>query len=225
MKRRDFLKGASGVAGGAAATGAASSVGAAQTTTTTSGTETDDGQESGNGTATGTTTAGTTTAGGGGGEGSTEEVAVGPGGSLVFEPEDLEITPGTTVEWVWDSDDHNIVVDEQPDGADWEGTEGGPGTTYDTGHTYSHTFETTGTYEYACEPHRASGMLGTVVVSEDAGAGGGGRGEVDPEEMGVPYQAHYVGIATILAIVVSLLFTFFLLKYGESAHTSSPNRK
>jgi plastocyanin len=223
MKRRDFLKGASGVAGGAAATGAASSVGAAQTTTTTSGTETGDGQGSGNGTATGTTV-GTTTAGGGGAAGPTQEVTVGPGGRLVFEPAEIEITPGTTVRWVWDSNNHNIVVDEQPEGAGWEGTEGGPGTTYDTGHTYTHTFETTGTYEYACEPHRSAGMLGTVIVSQ-GGGGGGGRGEVDPEEMGVPYQAHYVGIATILAIVVSLLFTFFLLKYGESAHTSSPNRK
>jgi plastocyanin len=218
MKRRDFLTGASGVAGGVAATGASSSVGAAQTTTTSPDTGTEDGTGSDNGTAT------ATMAGGGGAEAPTEEVTVGPGGELVFEPDELEITPGTTVEWVWDSNNHNIVVDEQPEGVEWEGTEGGPGTTYDTGHTYEFTFETEGTYEYACEPHRSAGMLGTVVVSQDAGGAGDGRAEVEPEEMGVPYQAHYVGIATILAIVVSLLFTFFLLKYGESSHTSSPNR-
>ncbi|MFW5938447.1 MAG: plastocyanin/azurin family copper-binding protein, partial [Halanaeroarchaeum sp.] len=160
LSRRGFLTAVTG--GAAIAAGAGATAAQSGTTTNGNGTTTD-GEDGDNGTESD-----------GGGEGSTEEVAVGPGGSLVFEPEDLEITPGTTVEWVWDSDDHNIVVDEQPDGADWEGTEGGPGTTYDTGHTYSHTFETTGTYEYACEPHRASGMLGTVVVSEDAGAGGGG---------------------------------------------------
>ncbi|MFT4957301.1 MAG: plastocyanin, partial [Halobacteriales archaeon] len=94
-----------------------------------------------------------------------KEVIVGPGGELVFDPDELEITPGTTVEWVWDSDNHNIVVDEQPEGAGWEGTDGGPATTYDTGHSTEFTFETEGTYEYACEPHRSAGMLGTVVVT------------------------------------------------------------
>ena len=42
--------------------------------------------------------------------------------------------------------------------------------------------------------------------------------------MGVPIQAHWVGIATILAIMSSLMFTFYVLKYGESAHSSSPGR-
>jgi hypothetical protein len=41
--------------------------------------------------------------------------------------------------------------------------------------------------------------------------------------MGVPIQAHFVGIATILAIIVSLVFTFFMLKYGESPHASGGN--
>ncbi|MFT4890458.1 MAG: plastocyanin [Halobacteriales archaeon] len=215
MNRRDFLKGASGVAGGAAATGAASSVGTAQSATTTSGNETAQGTQTGNGTATGTAT--------GAAGGATEEVLVGPGGEFVFEPEEIEITPGTTVRWVWESDNHNIVVGEQPEDASWEGTPGPASKTYNTGYTYTHTFETTGTYNYWCQPHKAAGMIGDVVVRQPGA--GGGRGEVEPEEMGVPYQAHYVGIATILAIVVSLLFTFFLLKYGESAHTSSPNRK
>ena len=56
-------------------------------------------------------------------------------------------------------------------------------------------------------------------------AGGGGGGEVDPHELGVPFQAHFVGIATLLAIFVSLVFSFYVLKYGESPHSSSPNRK
>jgi hypothetical protein len=42
--------------------------------------------------------------------------------------------------------------------------------------------------------------------------------------MGVPFQAHFVGLATLLMMVVSLIYTFFLLKYGESPHTSGSNR-
>jgi hypothetical protein len=41
--------------------------------------------------------------------------------------------------------------------------------------------------------------------------------------MGVPFLAHYVGIATVLMMIVSLIYTFFFLKYGESANTSGGN--
>lgn len=165
----------------------------------------------GSGTAQSTTTDGneTTAAESDGGEaGPTEEVLVGPGGEFVFEPDELEITPGTTVRWVWESDNHNIMVDEQPEGGEWEGTEGGPGTTYDTGHTHEFTFEQEGTYEYACEPHRAAGMLGTVVVSQDAGAGGGGGGPRLPE------SATTLGVAMVAAMLSTLSFGYFFLKYG-----------
>ena len=101
-------------------------------------------------------------------DGDTVSVVVGPGGSLVFEPADLEIPPGTTVRFTWESDLHNVVVASQPEGADWPGTAGGEAETYDTGHEYTHTFETAGTYEYYCSPHRASGMTGSITVSEDA---------------------------------------------------------
>lgn len=104
------------------------------------------------------------------GDGETVAVAVGPGGDLVFNPETLEIPPGTTVRFVWESDLHNVVVEEQPADADWSGTAGGPGETYDTGHEHAHTFDVEGTYEYYCAPHRASGMTGSVVVSADATA-------------------------------------------------------
>ncbi|MFB6206129.1 MAG: plastocyanin/azurin family copper-binding protein [Haloglomus sp.] len=152
------------------------------------------------------------------------EVAVGPGGSLVFEPAEVYVKPGDTVKWTWKSSNHNIVVQSQPKGANWKGTEGPKVKTYNEGHTYEHTFETKGTYEYVCFPH-APGMAGSVVVNESgkAPSGGGGQKEADPKHMGVPIQAHFVGIATILAIVVSLLFTFFLLKYGESPHASGGN--
>jgi plastocyanin len=193
LSRRGFLAAVSGGAAIAAGAGGA----AAQSGTTTDGNGT---------TATGQNGGNATESDGGAAPGPTQEVTVGPGGELVFDPDEVEITPGTTVRWVWDSNNHNIVVDEQPEGAGWEGTEGGAGTTYDTGHTYSHTFETLGTYEYACEPHRASGMLGTVVVSETAGGGGGG-----PR---LPGSAKTLGVALTAAMVSTLSFAYFFLKYG-----------
>ena len=209
---------ATGVAGGA---GVGATAATAQETTTPSGNTTASGNE--------TTTAanGTATGGQSGGGGPTKEVAVGPGGNLTFEPAEITIAPGTTVHWVWDSDNHNVVPESQPDGANWQGTPGAPSKTYNTGYEYSHTFQQTGTYEYFCQPHRTAGMTGTITVQQGGAApsgGGGGGGEADPEEMGVPIQAHFVGLATLLMMVVSLIYTFFLLKYGESPHASGSNR-
>lgn len=153
--------------------------------------------------------------------GGTKEIIVGPGGDPSFEPDTVTVPPGTTIAWTWESNNHNIVVESQPEETGWEGTSGPPSKTYDTGHTYQHAFETVGTYEYFCEPHKQLGMVGTVEVKEGAtlgGGGGGGGGEKKPREMGVPIRAHYVGIAAILAITVTLAFTFFQLKYGESPH-------
>jgi hypothetical protein len=118
------------------------------------------------------------------------------------------VTPGTTVEWVWESDNHNIVVDSQPEGENWEGTEGGASVTYNTGHTYTHTFETLGTYEYACEPHRTAGMLGTVEVVETIST---------PTPVNipqVPQSAKALGVATSVVMMATLGLSFFFLKYG-----------
>ncbi|WP_276300786.1 plastocyanin/azurin family copper-binding protein [Halorussus lipolyticus] len=142
-----------------------------------------------------------------GGGGGAKEVIVGPGGSLVFEPADLEITPGTTVNFVWESDNHNIVPDGQPDGADWQGTEGGASKTYDTGHEYSYTFETEGTFEYFCQPHKTAGMVGSITVTPDAGGGGGGG-------PAIPSSAKTLGIATTAALVFTLGLAYFFMKYG-----------
>jgi plastocyanin len=203
MKRRDFLR-ATGGSGATVALGSGVAAGQEETGTAT-------GTSSGTGTAAGT---GTDT---GGGDGPTETVAVGPGGNLVFEPETLEITPGTTVEFVWESDMHNVVPQSQPDGANWEG-EGSTGTTFDEGHEYSHTFETLGTYEYVCTPHESAGMVGSIDVVETLSQGGG---EQELHDLGVPIQAHWVGTATILMLFMSLVFTFYVLKYGESPNTGN----
>jgi plastocyanin len=141
------------------------------------------------------------------GGGGSEEVVVGPGGSLVFEPAELTVAPGTTVKWVWESDNHNIVVESQPDGASWEGTDGAPSKTYNTGHEYSHTFETTGTYEYFCQPHKTAGMVGSITVQEGGADTGGGA-------PAIPSSAKTLGIATTAALVFTLGLAYFFMKYG-----------
>ncbi len=107
---------------------------------------------------------------GGGGDGDDDipenTVIVGPDNRFVFEPDSLTVSPGTEVTWEWESDTHNIVVQSQPDGASWEGTEGGETNTFNTGYVYSYTFETPGTYEYDCAPHRQQGMVGEIIVEE-----------------------------------------------------------
>ncbi len=102
-------------------------------------------------------------------DGGTVEVAVGPGGDFVFEPgtdELLAITPGTTVDFLWESNTHNIVVESQPADADWAGYED----IENEGFEYSHTFDTRGTYEYYCNPHRGAGMVASLVVTDDPAA-------------------------------------------------------
>jgi hypothetical protein len=70
-------------------------------------------------------------------------------------------------------------------------------------------------------------MKGVVVAGEIPGGGGGGEGggdgsgEIDLHTLGVPIQAHWVGGATMLAIIVSLVFSFYVLKYGESPNTGT----
>ena len=44
------------------------------------------------------------------------------------------------------------------------------------------------------------------------------------KELGVDIQAHWVGAATFLGIIVTMIFTFYILKYGESAHTGRGQR-
>ncbi|AGN00271.1 halocyanin hcpC [Salinarchaeum sp. Harcht-Bsk1] len=109
--------------------------------------------------------------GGGGGD---NIVAVGPGGDLVFEPDEITISTGETVTWEFESPTHNVSaypdMSEEisiPDGASGFGTMEEGGDAYETvseGETFEHTFETAGEYTYVCVPHVASGMIGTIVV-------------------------------------------------------------
>ncbi|WP_267642258.1 plastocyanin/azurin family copper-binding protein [Haloarchaeobius amylolyticus] len=112
-----------------------------------------------------------TTAGGdskesgdGGGSDAAVTIEVGPGGQFSYKPENPTVKTGETVKWVWKSNQHNIVVSGQPDGAEWEGTKGGTSKLFDKGYTYTHTFDTAGTYEYYCSPHKSVGMKAKVTV-------------------------------------------------------------
>lgn len=157
---------------------------------------------------------GNTSGGNASGGGGSETVAVGSGSGLSFDPEELTIAPGTTVTWEWTGQGgaHNVVAD---DGA----FNSGPPEDGDD-ITFSHTFSETGEFPYHCAPHEGVGMVGTVIVQEGGSSASAAATEVDPEEMGVPIQAHFVGIATLLMMAVSLVYTFFVVKYGES-----PNAK
>jgi plastocyanin len=146
---------------------------------------------------------------------STTEVPVGPDGNLVYEPAELYIKPGTTVNFVWDSDNHNIVVDSQPEEASWEGTEGGAGDLYNEGHEYAFTFETMGTYEYYCAPHRSSGMVASIIVNEsgeDPSAGEGGASGGGPPP--IPGSAKTLGIATMVGMFSTLGLVYFFMRFG-----------
>ncbi|WP_435062994.1 plastocyanin/azurin family copper-binding protein [Halobaculum sp. EA56] len=116
------------------------------------------------------------------------------------------VTPGTTVTFEWVSDGHNIVVDSAPSGSSWSGHE----PIEDEGFVHEHTFETTGTYEYYCDPHRSVGMVGTLEVVEQLPT-------PTPQPAGppeVPDSAKSLGVASFIAMVATLGLTFFFTKYG-----------
>ncbi|MEZ3116729.1 plastocyanin/azurin family copper-binding protein [Halobaculum sp. MBLA0147] len=150
----------------------------------------------------------------------TVEVGAGSGG-LAFAPTDLWIDTGTTVVFEWvGGQSHNVLFDETPSGASVEGYSEvvGSGTTHEV------TFDTGGVYKYFCQPHKGLGMVGAVAVGDGVPtkeAAGGGGGEKPLHALGVPIQAHWVGAATILGIAMTVVFSFYVLKYGESPHTGT----
>lgn len=128
-------------------------------------------------------------------------------GSYYYDPpgqgNTLYITPGTTVRFVWVTDNHDIIVDEQPEDADWEGVQ----TTEDTGFEHEHTFDVLGTYYFYCSPHIGLGMDAYIEVTEDPPD----EREVAPA---IPDEAMSLGIATAFALVATLGFAYVFLKYG-----------
>ena len=90
----------------------------------------------------------------------TVDVTVGPNGNLVFSPSSVTIHPGDQVRWTFSSNGHST-------------TSGSPGMQngiWDSGlrnqgATFTHTFNSTGTFPYYCIPHGGCcAMVGTVMV-------------------------------------------------------------
>jgi len=78
--------------------------------------------------------------------------------SLSFDPAAIAVPSGTTVTWEWTGEGGSHDVVSQDDGPlDAE-------TAAEEGHTYSHTFEESGTFIYSCTPHESAGMKGAVHV-------------------------------------------------------------
>lgn len=106
------------------------------------------------------------------------------GDEFYFDPIGLFVPPGTTITWVLESGTHSTTayaegngpagVTRIPDGATaWDS-----GVLTDPEATFEYTFETQGTYDYFCIPHKVLGMVGRIVV--DA-AGGPAEGSMPPD--------------------------------------------
>lgn len=86
-------------------------------------------------------------------------VTVGDGG-FIFTPDALTIQPGDTVQWVWAASGHSSTA----------GTPGSPSGFWESGvlnqgETFSHTFNSVGSFPYYCTPHgKCCAMVGTITV-------------------------------------------------------------
>lgn len=79
------------------------------------------------------------------------------GGNFGFSPAAIRVDSGTTVRWVWtgEGSQHNVVDEDSAYESELVAEEG---------HEFEHTFESSGTSLYYCEPHKTLGMKGAVVV-------------------------------------------------------------
>ncbi len=83
--------------------------------------------------------------------------AEGNNGAFAFGPAAVKVSKGTKVVWEWTGEggSHNVAA---------EGGEFKSETVGEEGHTFLHTFDSTGKFKYACTPHEAMGMKGAIVV-------------------------------------------------------------
>src|ERR1043166_2700518 len=94
----------------------------------------------------------------------TVTVSVGPNNCFCFSPDPVTIHPGDTVQWTWADNGHTTT----------SGTNGMPNGLWDSGllgngATFSHSFNTAGSFPYYCTPHwSCCGMTGTVIVSSSS---------------------------------------------------------
>lgn len=101
------------------------------------------------------------------------EVISGPEGEWAFEPREVDVAVGGTVEWYFDSPGHNVsahpdddtLVDIPDDAEPFRSFDPAESRLNDVDTTFSHTFEVPGEYVYVCTPHVPQ-MRGTVVVHD-----------------------------------------------------------
>jgi len=131
--------------------------------------------------------------------------ANGNGGPFAFGPTAVWVDPGTTITFEWVSDSHNVHVEDQPDGAGWEGHQ----PVENSGFSFEHTFDAGGIYTYFCEPHLPLGMKGAIAVGDDVpttlpqSASGGGftlpGGDNGAAFMGLLFGSAGLAAAIVLA--------------------------
>ncbi|QHS17240.1 halocyanin domain-containing protein [Halopenitus persicus] len=152
-------------------------------------------------------------------------IAVGAGDGLAFDPTKVWVDPGTTIVWEWTGNggDHNVHAVEGPASFESQIT-GEEGFTFE----YETSEEDAGITHYQCDPHAQVGMHGGIAVGEDIETeevGGANTGwPENVHDIGVPLHAHWVGLIVGVAITLTCIFTFYVLKYGESAHTGHGDR-
>lgn len=106
------------------------------------------------------------------------------GSQYYFDPIGLAVDPGTTVTFRNESGSHSATAYQADNGyasttripAGAESFNSGTLTTE--GETFDHTFETEGTYDYFCIPHKTLGMIGRIVVGDP---GGPAEGSMPPD--------------------------------------------
>ncbi len=74
-----------------------------------------------------------------------------------FDPSSVTISVGTTVRWISDTSTFHTITPR--DHSEWARVEMDA-----QGKTFEHTFNTTGTFNYFCEPHESAGMTGSITV-------------------------------------------------------------
>lgn len=90
--------------------------------------------------------------------------AKGNNGNYAFSPAAIRVDPGTKIVWKWTGKGsmHNVVNEAGSFKSDM---------TDKAGYTFSYTVEQTGIIKYACQPHKAMGMKGAIVVGNPSGSG------------------------------------------------------
>lgn len=105
----------------------------------------------------------------------TVDVTVGPGNTFTFSPANVTIQVGDTVRWVWAYPGHSVVSGAQcqEDNKFCSSTDtncSNPAV-LGAGATYSHTFNSPGSFPYFCSIHCDFNMVGQVTVQGSAGGG------------------------------------------------------